>query len=156
MLSPKLIVGLAVLLPCLLSGNSLLTQDAETDPDRKSPEASMPLKELAPDRKIPSLDQVLAHAWGKDVSSHGEVERYLRELVRAAPFRSRLKKYGTSYEGRALLPGHIIRGQHRETRTNSRKQSAAERSSPGRAGRCGEAHQGTARHRLAELQRPRG
>ena len=102
MLSPKLIAGLAVLLPCLLLGDSLLTQDAETDPDRKSSEAAMPLKELVPDRKIPSLDQVLAHAWGKDVSNHGEVERYLRELVRAAPFRSRLKKYGTSYEGRAL------------------------------------------------------
>ena len=102
MLSPKLIAGLTVLLPCLLLGDSLLTQDAETDPDRKSPEAAMPLKELVPDRKIPSLDQVLAHAWGKDVSNHGEVERYLRELARAAPFRSRLKKYGTSYEGRAL------------------------------------------------------
>ena len=99
---PKLIIELAVVLSCLLSGYFLPAQDAETAPVRKSSEATLPLAELEPDRKIPTLKQVVGHAWGEEGSSHGEVERYIKDLARAAPFRSSLKKYGTSYEGRAL------------------------------------------------------
>ena len=99
---PKLIIELAVVLSCLLSGYFLPAQDAETAPVRKSSEATLPLAELEPDRKIPILKQVVGHAWGEEVSSHGEVERYIKDLARAAPFRSSLKKYGTSYEGRPL------------------------------------------------------
>lgn len=62
----------------------------------------MPLEEVVPDKKIPTLEQVLKHSWGEDVSNHAEVELYIRDLVRAAPLRTKLKKYGTSYEGRAL------------------------------------------------------
>ena len=97
---PKLIIELAVVLSFLLSGYFLPAQDAETAPVRKSSEATLPLAELEPDRKIPILKQVVGHAWGEEVSSHGEVERYIKDLARAAPFRSSLKKYVTRYEGR--------------------------------------------------------
>ena len=66
---PKLIIELAVVLSCLLSGYFLPAQDAETAPVRKSSEATLPLAELEPDRKIPTLKQVVGHAWCEEVSS---------------------------------------------------------------------------------------
>ena len=102
MWTTKLIGELTIFLSCLLPGCSLLAQDAETRPVRKSSEAKMPLAEVVPDKKIPTLEQVVKHSWGENISSHAEVELYIRDLVRAAPLRTKLKKYGTSYEGRAL------------------------------------------------------
>lgn len=54
------------------------------------------------DERIPTLQQVVGHDWGSEVSSHAEVEMYLQALVAAAPDRLRLVPYGESWEGRTL------------------------------------------------------
>ncbi|MBL9077732.1 MAG: peptidase M14 [Planctomycetes bacterium] len=53
------------------------------------------------DPAIPTLEQVTGHAPGAEVSSHADVERYLRALAAASP-RIRLVDYGASWEGRTL------------------------------------------------------
>ena len=51
---------------------------------------------------MPTLKQVVGHGWGEDISSHAEIERYLRALVDAAPDRTRLVRYGQTIEKRGL------------------------------------------------------
>jgi hypothetical protein len=70
--------------------------------DRKDPAWLLPLPELQRDPKVPTLKDVVGHAWGEDVSSHAEIERYLKALAAAAPARARLEAYGKSHEGRTL------------------------------------------------------
>jgi hypothetical protein len=73
------------------------------------------MPEIDSDRKIPTLKQVVDHAWGEDISSHGEIERYLKSLVAAAPERARLVRYGETIEKRGLYylvitsPGNLAR-----------------------------------------------
>jgi hypothetical protein len=60
------------------------------------------------DPAIPTLQQVVGHSWGEQVSSHAQIEKYLEALAKAAPTRTRLVKHGESWEGRAIY--HLIIG----------------------------------------------
>ncbi|HLQ38875.1 MAG TPA: M14 metallopeptidase family protein, partial [Planctomycetota bacterium] len=54
------------------------------------------------DPAVPTLQATVGYAIGEEVSLHGEVERYLQALVKAAPERARLVEYGRTWQGRAL------------------------------------------------------
>ncbi len=78
---------------------------AGDDAARKNPKDAgwlLPLPEVNADPKIPTLKDVVGHGWGTDVSSHAEIERYVKALAEAAPTRCRLETYGKTAEGRAL------------------------------------------------------
>jgi hypothetical protein len=108
------------LIPILLDLTQCRAQEAD---DRKSPTWLLPSAELEVDDKIPTLKEVVGHTWGEDVSSYAELERYLHVLVAPAKDRSRLERYGKSYEGRSLYylvissPNNIERLE--EIRTNN-------------------------------------
>ena len=70
--------------------------------DRDDPGWLLPMPEVDADPKVPTLKQQVGHGWGEDISSHAEIERYLRALAAAAPERSRLVKYGETIEKRGL------------------------------------------------------
>ena len=76
--------------------------EPKTDPSRDNPQWLLPMPGLDPDRQIPTLKEVVGHAWGQEVSSHAEIERYVQALAKAAPDRVVLIPYGKSYEGRTL------------------------------------------------------
>lgn len=54
------------------------------------------------DPRIPTLQQVLGHDFGEEISSPDAIVRYLNALQDAAPDRARLLSYGTTWEGRPL------------------------------------------------------
>jgi hypothetical protein len=54
------------------------------------------------DPSIPTLESVIGHRPGEAITTPDEVGRYLEALVKAAPDRTRLVKYATSWEGRPL------------------------------------------------------
>jgi Zinc carboxypeptidase len=87
-----LIFGIAI---CSLAG-------AARAADRDDPGWLLPMPEVDADPKVPTLKQQVGHGWGEDISSHAEIERYLRALAGAAPDRSRLVKYGETIEKRGL------------------------------------------------------
>ncbi len=72
------------------------------DDDETTAAWLLPVPELQPDDQIPTSEQVLRYGWGDDVSSHYQIETYLRALAQAAPDRTRLVQYGESFEGRSL------------------------------------------------------
>lgn len=53
------------------------------------------------DPAIPTLKEVVGHAWGEQITSPHQVEQYLNALVKASP-KARLVRYGQTWEGRAL------------------------------------------------------
>jgi hypothetical protein len=55
------------------------------------------------DPAIPDLASVVGHAIRAEVTSPGEIATYFRVLAEAAPDRTRLVEYGTTWEGRPLL-----------------------------------------------------
>ena len=55
------------------------------------------------DPTIPSLEQVLGHAPGDELTSSVDAVRYLQALAAAAPERTRLVEYARSWEGRPLV-----------------------------------------------------
>ncbi len=61
---------------------------------------------LAPDvtydPAIPTLKAVIGHEPGEAITTPDEIGRYLEALAKAAPKRTRLVKYATSWEGRPL------------------------------------------------------
>jgi hypothetical protein len=54
------------------------------------------------DSKIPTLEQVIGHAPGDEITPPDQVGVYLRALAAAAPDRTRLMEYARSWEGRPL------------------------------------------------------
>ena len=54
------------------------------------------------DPAIPTLQSVLGHAPGDAITTPDEIGRYLDALAKAAPDRTRLVRYATSWEGRPL------------------------------------------------------
>jgi hypothetical protein len=54
------------------------------------------------DPAIPTLEGVLGHRPGDAITTPDEIGRYLDALAKAAPDRTRLVKYATSWEGRPL------------------------------------------------------
>ena len=65
----------------LLLGFFLLGFAGAGPPAHKAADYQLPVPEVRRDEKVPSLKEVVGHAWGEDVSSCSEVERYLRALV---------------------------------------------------------------------------
>ncbi len=53
------------------------------------------------DPAVPTLERVVGHDWGEEVSSYAEMERYLEALAAASP-RVTLQTYGKTWEGRNL------------------------------------------------------
>jgi len=53
------------------------------------------------DPSIPTLEQVVGHAWGERITTHAECEGYVQALAEASP-RARLFTYGKTWEGRTL------------------------------------------------------
>lgn len=80
-------------LACLLLAGSVAAQEFEYFPGAKY------------DPAIPTLKQVVGHAWGEKITMHHEAERYLKALDEASP-RARLEQHGATWEGRALY--HLI------------------------------------------------
>ena len=54
------------------------------------------------DSKIPTLEQVVGHASGDEVTTPEQIATYLRALAQAAPDRTRLTEYARTWEGRPL------------------------------------------------------
>jgi len=83
--------------------------------DRDNPGWLLPMPEVDADSGVPTLKQTVGHGWGEDISSHAEIERYLRALAAAAPDRTRLVRYGQTIEKRGLFylvitsPKHLAR-----------------------------------------------
>ncbi len=63
---------------------------------------SLPLAEHQADSEIPDSKSALRYDWGDEISSHFQIETYLKTLAEAAPDNTRLVQYGESYEGRSL------------------------------------------------------
>ncbi len=80
----------------------LTAQQPDPRGDASSPQYLLPVPELEADPKIPTSQQVLRYRWGDDISNHLQIERYLQALAQAAPDRTKLVQYGSSYEGRSL------------------------------------------------------
>ena len=51
--------------------------------------------------QIPTLEQVVDHSWGEKITSHGEMERYIKALAEASK-NVELMEYGETWEGRKL------------------------------------------------------
>jgi hypothetical protein len=62
----------------------------------------LPLPEVKTDPAVPTLEAVLGVRWGAEITNHQQIEKYIHVLNQAAPDRTRLVEYGTSYEGRKL------------------------------------------------------
>src|SRR5690349_1215275 len=54
------------------------------------------------DPAVPTLKSVIGHEPGEAITTPDEVWRYLEALTKAAPDRTRLVEYATSWEGRPL------------------------------------------------------
>jgi hypothetical protein len=53
------------------------------------------------DESIPTLESVVGHPWGENISSHAEIESYIRALSDRSD-KVLLREYGRTWEGRAL------------------------------------------------------
>ncbi len=71
--------------------------------DKDNPAWLLPMPEVDADPKVPTLKQAVGHGWAEEISSHSEIERYLRALTDAAPDRTRLLRYGETIEKRGLF-----------------------------------------------------
>jgi Zinc carboxypeptidase len=82
--------------------------------------------ELSPgaryDPKIPTIKQVLGHDHGERITPPEDVARYLRALADAAPDRTRLTQYATSWQGRPLWL-FVIGNRERMTRVDELRAS---------------------------------
>jgi hypothetical protein len=98
--------SLGWLVPLLLVG-PIVPTFGQARPDAEpatatGPDWLLPVPELRPDKRVPTLRQVVGHAWARDISNHAQIERYVRALAAAAPDRTRLETYARSFEGRPL------------------------------------------------------
>ena len=57
---------------------------AQEQPPTKTAEWLLPVPELDADPKIPTLREIVGHRWGREISSHAEIEKYLHALANAA------------------------------------------------------------------------
>ncbi|MDG3003183.1 M14 family metallopeptidase [Paludisphaera mucosa] len=86
----------------LLIGIPVLSAQEAPTPVKGEAGWLLPMPEVDADPKIPTLAQVVGHAWGQDVSSASEIEHDLIALAAAAPDRARLVPYGRTIEKRPL------------------------------------------------------
>lgn len=59
------------------------------------------IADVSYDAAVPTQKEVVAHAWGEDLTAHHEMERYLEAPAASTP-RLRLVEYGRSWENRKL------------------------------------------------------
>lgn len=85
-------------LAAVLSGAAVTAQV----PDAAPLPPPLLLASGAIDPRVPTLEQVLGHAPGEEISTHADVEKYLHALAAAVPDRLQLVRYGTSWQGRGL------------------------------------------------------
>lgn len=88
-----------LLFSAALSSYAANAQDAKA---AKDPAWLLPIPEVDADDKIPTLEKVVGHRWGQDISNHAEIERYIQALAKAAPDRCQMIPYGKSSQGRSL------------------------------------------------------
>jgi hypothetical protein len=55
------------------------------------------------DPRVPAPEQVIGHDFGEEITPPDQVLRYMEALAAAAPERTRLVRYGESWEGRPLV-----------------------------------------------------
>jgi len=84
MLRIRLLTFLAMALLCPRVASAQLLPDTSYDP------------------AIPTLKSVVGHDPGQEISTPDQITRYLEALSKAAPDRTRLVRYATSWEGRPL------------------------------------------------------
>ena len=89
--------------------------------------------DLAPgtryDPDIPTLEQVAGHDFGEAITTPADVIRYIEALAEAAPGRTHLVRYGTSWEGRPLV-ALVIGSAERMARLDEVKAGLARLSDP--------------------------
>ena len=89
--------------------------------------------DLAPgtryDPDIPTLEQVAGHDFGEAITPPADVIRYIEALAEAAPERTHLVRYGTSWEGRPLV-ALVIGSAERMARLDEVKAGLARLSDP--------------------------
>ena len=90
------------LLACVSLGSVVWAQPLAMDSGRGNSNWLLPVPELTASAAIPTSKDVLRYEWGQEISSHHQIETYLKALATAAPKRTRLVQYGTSTEGRSL------------------------------------------------------
>jgi hypothetical protein len=84
------VVALAVVLPLAVAAVGAQRQDEPFWPGAQY------------DPRIPTLEQVVGHVNGAEVTSPEQVGTYLRALAQAAPDRTTLVEYARTWEGRSL------------------------------------------------------
>ena len=67
-----------------------------------SPAAAQLVTGVEYDPAIPTLESIAGHKPGEEITTPDEIGRYLSALAKAAPDRTRLVTYATSWEGRPL------------------------------------------------------
>jgi hypothetical protein len=64
------------------------------------PQSFVYLPDVQYDETVPTLKQVVGHDWGERITSHAEIETYIKKLVQSP--KVSLVQYGSSWEGRSL------------------------------------------------------
>ena len=59
------------------------------------------------DQDVPTVKTVLGYEVGKKITSHADMVTYFRALEKAKPNSIKIKRYGTSWEGRELIVAAI-------------------------------------------------
>ncbi len=100
--SSVLLIGLTLLGFVPNGPNEVTAQSPSQPTNSTSDQWLLPVPELEVDAEVPTSKQVLRYDWGEDISSHYQIETYLRRLAKACPDRTKLVQYGESSEGRSL------------------------------------------------------
>jgi hypothetical protein len=86
--------------------------------------AAQPFSPLPPgtryDPAVPTLESVVGHDFGEELTSPVQIEIYIKALAKAAPNRTRLVRYATSWEGRPLHMLIIASSDHMSSLDNLR------------------------------------
>lgn len=94
---------LAAVFAVSLAGAQVASAAPPQVPARGTDRASQPwVAGVRYDTKIPTLQQVIGHDWGAEISTPDQIVAYLRALAAGAPERTRLIEYARSWEGRPL------------------------------------------------------
>jgi hypothetical protein len=87
------------------------------------------------DPAVPTLDAVVGHAIGTEITSHSDMLRYLQALQAAAPDRMRLQTIGQSWQGRDLVLA-IITSPRNQARLDAVKEGMQRLGDPRRTDRA--------------------
>lgn len=88
--------------PALLAVLGALTGLAGAPAMAAAPDRRATLASYRYDAAVPTLEQVVGHDHGEEITSPEEIATYFRALAAAAPTRTRLVEYARTWEGRPL------------------------------------------------------